>query len=339
MVGEPCFTRDDLDELSDTADDADEPAEVAAELIHIAEGRRLADAADQGYAYLLAAEIYERADALADALTMAERALVAYQESGDRVPGAARALRGELLLRLDRHDDAMAVFVDLRPLLATDALAASYVPEALAAGGRPDLASQWLTEALAERSGATPDDPVVAQLIATRERLADGPGDDLTDPGDGLGGGTTYPEPYGGDPAASILLGDDLGEGAEAVLLVWPEQEYERVDEQWPEVLEATGADDWEDYRRRHQVLIMSWQRRHRAPLWQVTGTADGFAEFLVEVEADPMSVDLVSVARRYGDYLADRAEPQPLPPERDDPCWCGSGLTYQACCLRLATR
>jgi tetratricopeptide (TPR) repeat protein len=266
------FTRDDLDELSDKAYEAAEPADVAARLAAIADTGRLVDPADEGYAFLLAAEVYERADALAEALAMAERALATYQTSGGRAPGSARAFRAELLLRLGRDDDALAELAALRPQMATDAFAATFVPE--------------------------PDD------FADLER------------------------------ASRVGHGDP-----EAVLLFWPELEYERVDERWPEVLEATGADDWEDYRRRQQAVIVGWAQRHRASLWQVTGSAAGFAEFLAAEGLDEASADLVSLAERYGGYLVEEGEPLPLPPDREDPCWCGSGREYQACCLRLAPR
>jgi hypothetical protein len=331
---EPLLTRDDLDELSDAADEAADPADVAAELIRAVEGGRLADRADEGYAYLLAAEIYERTDGLARALAQAERALLASRTAGDRGTGSIRAFRAELLLRLGREQEALAELTALRPLMTTDALAASYVPEALAAGGRPDLAGKWLAEALAERAGADPADPVRGQLTATRDRLAESPGDEFPD-----GAGEDYPDEYAPDGRDG---GDDAGasyDGAEALLLVWPLPEYERVDERWPEVLEATGADGWDDYRRRQQAVIAAWSQRHRAPLWQVTGTADGFEEFLSAREVDLASADLVGLAQRYGDYLAEQADPQPLPPAPADPCWCRSGLAYQSCCLRLASR
>lgn len=333
MGDESLLTRDDLDELSDTAyDEAADPAGVAAELILVAEGGRLADPADEGYACLLAAEIYERTDDLTRALALAERALSARRTAGDRGTGSIRAFRAELLLRLGREGAALAELATLRPLMTTDALAASYVPEALAAGGRPDLAGTWLAEAVAQRAGADPADPVLAQLIAAQDRLVESFGDEFPD---GPGGG--YPDAYPAD-----VDGDDAGasyDTAEALLLVWPLPEYELVDERWPEVLEATGAAGWDDYRRRQQDLIASWGQRHRSTLWQVTGTADGFEEFLSAEEVDLASADLVHLARRYGDYLAEQADLRPLPPAPTEPCWCRSGLAYQSCCLRLAPR
>lgn len=320
MGAERPLRRDDLDELSEASYEAAEPDGVAAELVAAADSGRLADSADAGYAYLLAAEIHERIDALARALALAERAVAAHRAVDDRDLGRARAFRAGLLLRLGRDREAMVELAALRPLLTTDPPAASYLAEALSAGGRTDIAVEWLSGTLAELSGAGTD-PVRAQLATALDRLADTPLDDLS-----------------GEVGAGIDL-DEGDDSAEAVLLVWPEPEYEKLDERWPEVLEATGADDWDDYRRRHQALITTWGRYHRGPLWQVTGTVDGFEEFLAAEGVDLASADLVSYAERYGDQLAEQTDPQPLPPEDGDPCWCRSGFAYERCCRRLASR
>jgi hypothetical protein len=124
---------------------------------------------------------------------------------------------------------------------------------------------------------------------------------------------------------------------SEPVLLVWPREEYEEVDQRWPEVLEPIGADSWEAYRHYYQALITRWAARPLPPLVQVTGTAEGFAEWLVEQGADPLSVDFVSMAEAYGHHLADLTGGVELPPAGTDPCWCGSEVSYAECCLPLS--
>lgn len=322
VAGEPLLTRDDLDELSDTAYEDADPAAVAAALAAAAGRGQLADPTDTGYAYQLAAEIYERTDHLERALALAERSLAAYRDRRERVPGSGRAFRAELLLRIGREAEAMAELEVLRPLMTTSALAASYVPEALAAGGRTDTALRWLTQALTELPDPDGDNPVVAQLVATRERLRES----REDPADSAGFGPDI-DPRSGD------------QDTESVVLLWPRDEYEQVDERWPEVLEATGADDWEDYRRRRQALITDWTAHQRGRLWQVTGSADGFAEFLAEQEVDLAGADLVLLAHRYGGYLSEQVDPEPLPPAPGAPCWCRSRAPYERCCLPLSPR
>jgi tetratricopeptide (TPR) repeat protein len=314
------LTRDDLDELSDAAYDAAEPAAVAADLAGAADEGRLVDVNDTGYAYLLAAEIFDRAEAFAEALATVDRLLAVHRDRGDPEPSSTRAFRAELLLRLGRQDEGMAELEALRPLMGTSTLAAGYVPEALAAGGRPQEALRWVAETLAGLP-ADPDHPVVAQLNAVGDQLREA---------------VAASE---GDPAGLELDPALFADGAEAVLLVWPREEYELVDDRWPEVLEATGADGWDDYRRRLQAVIAEWRRDHRGPLWRVVGSADGFAEFLQERGADPADADLVALADRYGDELVELDEAVPMPPAPGDPCWCRSDSPYRSCCLPLSPR
>jgi len=130
---------------------------------------------------------------------------------------------------------------------------------------------------------------------------------------------------------------DELATGdSDPVLLVWPRAEYEQVDQRWPEVLEPIGADCYDEYRQQYQALLTRWARRHLPPLSMVTGTADGFADWLVDQGADPMSVDLVAMAEAYGRHLADQVGAVELPPAAGDPCWCGSGVSYAGCCQLL---
>jgi hypothetical protein len=173
---------------------------------------------------------------------------------------------------------------------------------------------------------------------------ADDPLDELSDPYD-LGDGPEEPgafddpEEYGDlavadDPAVpgALAFGD-----SDPVVLVWPRDEYEEIDQRWPEVLEPIGVDSWDGYRRYYQAMITRWVSRDLPPLSLVTGTADGFAEWLAEQGADPLSVDLVAMADGYGDQLAEQGGAVELPPAADAPCWCGSGVSYQQCCRPLA--
>lgn len=137
----------------------------------------------------------------------------------------------------------------------------------------------------------------------------------------------------GDDPY--LHTADDIGDG-EPVLLVWPHAEFAQIDLRWPEVLEPIGTDTWEDYRRHYQALITRWTGRG-LPLLMVCGTAEGFAEWLREQGADPVSVDLVAMADAYGGHLSEQGTAVELPPAGDDPCWCGSGERYHGCCRLLS--
>lgn len=139
------FTADDLDEIGRSF--SEQPFEVAAELVDAVDQGRVAEKADTGYALMLAAEITERAGDLPAAQVLAERAVEAYRRYGDP-DGYPRAFHAELLLRLGREDEAMAELRALRPLLSQNPDVVSYLSEALEAGGRAEIAEQWLTAAL-----------------------------------------------------------------------------------------------------------------------------------------------------------------------------------------------
>lgn len=124
---------------------------------------------------------------------------------------------------------------------------------------------------------------------------------------------------------------------SDPVLLIWPRDEYDQLDQRWPEVLEPIGTESWDDYRRLYQALLTRWVRRGMLPLAMVTGTADGFGEWLADQGADPVSVDLVAMAEAYGHYLADQFGALELPPAAADPCWCGSAVSYAQCCQPLS--
>lgn len=173
----------------------------------------------------------------------------------------------------------------------------------------------------------------------------DDPLAELSDPYD-LDDGSEEPDGFDDPDDYGELAADDDPEelaelralafgDSEPVLLVWPRDEYEEVDQRWPEVLEPTGAESWGEYRRYCQAMIAGWPKT--GSLFMVTGDADEFGEWLAEQGADPFAANLVTLARGYGDHLAEQVEPVELPPGRDDPCWCGSGVSYLECCLPLS--
>lgn len=329
---ESLLSRADLEELAEGASPA-----AAEQLVAAAAAGRLVEPADTGYAYLLAAGIYEDGDDLAGALALAERALAAYQQAGPELAGPSRAARARLLLQLGRTREAIAELAAVRPLMVSDPAAAAYVPEALAAGGRGDTALEWLAEAL--DSVAPSDSTVVDQLLAARDRIRGELGDDEAevDTDEDFDDTADYPYPYPDDDGAA--RDGDGGSPDGAVLLVWPEAAYDEVDQRWPELLEPTGAESWDEYREYTQGFIVDWVRRTRTPLLAVLGDAGEFEEWLAEQGADPYQSNLVGLAREYGDHLASQGDPVELPPDPDAPCWCGSDLTYAQCCRRLTAK
>ncbi|MGH3825656.1 MAG: hypothetical protein ACRDQX_00570, partial [Pseudonocardiaceae bacterium] len=168
----------ELDALGCSITKIDQPLEVAADLAAAVDQNRLYDEADTGFALMLAAEFSERGGDLAAAEVLAGRAAEMHHLWGDD-DLYPRAFRAELLMRLDRADEAMAVLTPLRPLLLEDTEASSQLTSALRAGGCDELAEQWLTDALRtvlalqHDPGADheQDDSVVFSLAQARHEL------------------------------------------------------------------------------------------------------------------------------------------------------------------------
>jgi hypothetical protein len=334
------LTIDDLDRLSAASFQADDPLAIAAQLVEAAEQERIADPADIGYAYMLASEIHGEADDAATALSLAERAVTAYQRwaAAEASAGAdldaevevgwPRAYRARMLFQLGREADAMAELTDLRSRLTCDELAPSYLAETLEDIGRAEMAVEWLTGALDELRDSHPEElpeelgNVVYHLAVTRHRIRrdlDLPHDDYDDVAD---------EFLAVDEEASGRWDQELF--GQPVLLWWSREELAKVALRWPELAEAYGATDFDESRQRRQAIIDAWTETGQPALSQVLGNADEFASFLAErgLVAGQEALDA------YTDHLTEQAGATRLPPGRNEPCWCGSGDKYKKCCL-----
>lgn len=331
MPSLPLLTSDDLDEIAASAFDANDPLSVAAELIEAVDHGRLADQADIGYALLLAAEITARAEDSDGALVLAERAVEAYRASGDGQDGYPRSFRAELLLRAGRENEGLAELAGLRRLLAQDPDAASYISEALEAGGRAEIAEQWLTAALEtvlerrEMLAARQDDPgyrsaamLAYTVVQQRHRIRrdlDLPHDEHDDLADRLR------DALAGVPAD----GHDEVDGDLAVLF-WPQAEFARLLVRWPVLTHAYGS-SWDEHRDTVERGLQTGSRSGLTGLAVLRGRVDDLARYADRVGGNPTDAD---TREGYANHLPET----PWPPGRNEACWCGSGTKYKKCCL-----
>lgn len=302
----------DLEDIRQSALGAPDPLGVAAELADAAESGRLADPGDAGFALALAAEIAESRTKLEAALRYVERAVQAFGEKLDSKAAAAKALRARILFRVGRADEAMAQLEALRPALGEHSDAPAYLTAALAAGGKADVAEQWLSEAvdkaLAERSGepAGADDAgLLFFLLQQRHRLRHA----LGRPHDAHDNLAERLETRLANAQTSTDQHDDL--------VFFPEAEFAELLARWPALAEVYGA-DWDDHRARLEKDLV--RLRGRAVL---KATVAGLA-----AQGDPAD------AKTRSAYADQPGEEIPWPPERNGHCWCGSGLKYKKCCL-----
>jgi hypothetical protein len=330
------LTIDDLDEIGDTSFDADQPLGVAAELVDAVDRGLVADQADTGYALILAAEITEREGDLPAALVLAERALGAYRAQGDP-DGYSRAFHAGLLLRLGREDEAMAELTALRPLLSEDADAVSYITEALEAGGRAEIAEQWLTEALIaapqwlEAVESQHGQLGYAEAAAAAFRLAqcrhqirrelDLPHDAHDHLADVLQEAVL--------DALSAIEQDDEG----TALLFWPQPEFDRLLLRWPTLAEEYGQ-TWDEYRTRLQGCLEQWSESGHTRLALFPGAVDQLVHYADREGGDPTDPQ---VLQGYAQHPEENSQETAWPPGRNHECWCGSGLKYKKCCLPRA--
>ncbi|WP_433650329.1 SEC-C domain-containing protein [Micromonospora zamorensis] len=336
------LTKADLAELRRSALGTANPLGVAADLAEAAEQGRLEDPDDAGDALTLAAEIAEiraRPDA---ALRYAEQALAAYPSGDDPRAGFARALRARALFRAGgRDDEAVAELTALRPLLLTQPDAPAYVSAALDAGGRSAIAETWLSEAvdslLSERATAAsgsastaigpvvdlgpPEAPgVVFFLLQQRHRVRRNlnlPHDRQDDLADRL--------------ETQLVRRAGERRDAESDLLFWPRAEFDRLLAEHAALSEVYGP-DWDAHRGRLEKELVRLRGAGQAGLGVFRATVDGLNAFAGRRDGDP-----ADVAVRAGYAAEVQARPSARiawPPERNDACWCGSGLKYKKDCL-----
>jgi hypothetical protein len=328
----PLLTSEDLDEIGAAAFDVEDPRVVAVELVDAVEQGRVADQSDMGYALMLAAEIMERVEDLDAALVLAERAVGGYQQDADSDDGYARSFRAGLLLRLGREDEGLAELARLRRLLTRDADAVSYVSEALEAGGRPEIAEQWLTAALetiaARESLGSREDPayrnammIVYVLAQQRHRIRrdlDLPHDEDDELADRLR-----------DAVDGVLADEDDEDEGDLAVLFWPRGEFEALLVRWPGLTGSYGS-RWEEHRDAVEQGLQTGSQAGLSGQAVLAGRVEGLARYAAHLGVDATDAD---VREGYAQTLWAR----PWPPGRNEPCWCGSGVKYKKCCLTRA--
>jgi tetratricopeptide (TPR) repeat protein len=322
------LTADDIEDLIDTEGDDQELLDAAGKLVAAVDEGRLADPDDSAYALFRAAELTWAADRHEDALTLCERSIEA--DKADPVQqGPALTLRAVVLVQLGRRDEGMAAFAELRPRLSAEPDAAEYLTAALVEIDQAELALEWLTEALEagidhiQSFTSMDDDPeperAVTMLAIAEERHGlrhhlGLPHDDLDELAEQL------------SEAADQDAGVDFDE---PVVLYWPQAEFAGLALRAPAL--AADLGDWDTYRARTERSMSRAAEYSPERITMVPASVDAIAAFAEEHGHTTIDNEVV-------DEYAEDVEPEPdamtWPPERNAPCWCGSGTKYKKCCL-----
>ncbi|WBB69355.1 SEC-C domain-containing protein [Micromonospora sp. WMMD812] len=344
MPTKDVITSADLAELRRTALGTANPLGVAADLADAVEQGRLADPDDAGDALALAAEIAEVRARLDAALRYADRAVAAYPTSDDARAGFARALRARIMFRVGgREDEATAELTALRPLLTEQPEAPAYVSAALDAGGLSALADEWLSEAvdtlLGQRatSAATPEQTVPAAEPTVEVGPPEAPGVlfFLLQQRHRVRRNLNLPHDRQDDLAdrleAQLVRRAEQRQGGEPDLLFWPRAEFDRLLSEQAALTDTYGP-DWDAHRARLEKQLVQLANAGRTGLSVLSGSVDGLTGYAGRRNGDP--TDPQTRAGYAGELSARPGAKISWPPERNDACWCGSGLKYKKCCL-----
>ncbi len=326
------LTKADLAELRRTALGAADPLGVAADIAEAVEQGRLEDPDDGGDALTLAAEIARIRTRTEAALRYADQALAAYPSVDDPRAGVARALRARVMFQAGgRDDEAMAELTALRPLLLTQPDVPAYLSAALDAVGRSATAETWLSEAvdtlLGERDTTAdpevgpPDAPgVLFLLLQQRHRVRRNlnlPHDRQDDLADRL--------------ENQLVRQVSERQGGSSDLLLWPRDEFDKLLATHPELTDVYGP-DWDAHRARLEKELVRLTGAGRTGLGVYRASVAGLDAFAGRRDGSPTDA---AVRAGYAAEVSARPSARvPWPPERNDPCWCGSGLKYKKDCL-----
>ncbi|MEU7590468.1 SEC-C domain-containing protein [Micromonospora sp. NPDC049230] len=89
---------------------------------------------------------------------------------------------------------------------------------------------------------------------------------------------------------------------------------------------------DWDAHRGRLETELVRLRGAGQAGLGVFRATVDGLTAFAGRSDGDPTDA---TVRAGYAAEVSARPSARiPWPPERNDACWCGSGLKYKKDCL-----
>ena len=118
---------------------------------------------------------------------------------------------------------------------------------------------------------------------------------------------------------------------ADGVVTAWalawfPKEEWEKAVALWPELLDTMPEDHAAYSKRVESHLKASAAAEPGSPDVAPLNVDDLVAEYGEEAGELRSRGTMGAAIARNGDAIA-------WPPERNDPCWCGSGQKYKSCC------
>jgi tetratricopeptide (TPR) repeat protein len=117
--------------------------------------------------------------------------------------------------------------------------------------------------------------------------------------------------------------------------LAWfPPSEYARALQTWPSFAEDYQHGPYAAYCARLELLLRNLKAQGVARLALTPIDLDSYLSWCSDHDRDPEQSDSRA---SYATELLERGSAHAWPPQRNQPCWCGTGRKYKKCCLRAA--
>ena len=111
----------------------------------------------------------------------------------------------------------------------------------------------------------------------------------------------------------------------------FPPDQYQRALQTWPSFAEDYEHGPYAAYCARLELLLRDLKSQGVKRLALTPITIDDYLAWCTEHDRDPEQSDNRA---SYANELLAHNVVNPWPPERNEPCWCGSERKYKKCCL-----
>lgn len=293
----------------------------------------------------------QRADYL-DELAYVYEALGRYDEAIDAMREAvaagwdgtlddhpnAQAMIADLLLRAGRIDEADQAWQDAEREDPRDPWLYQAAGYAYQVAGHHDKALRWQTKGLQLALEIGEDGEMLWLLTGDRAQTLDAlahPADDLQ-----LRAEAILDRQEQQELARAATFHSDRetrsGPAQRAYIgVAWfPEDQYARALELWPSFAADYEHGPYADYCERLEHMLKTLKAQGVARLALTPIEIDDYLPWCADHNHDPEASDSRAA---YATELVERDITRPWPPERNQPCWCGSQRKYKKCCLRAA--
>ncbi|HYU05524.1 MAG TPA: SEC-C metal-binding domain-containing protein [Jatrophihabitantaceae bacterium] len=127
--------------------------------------------------------------------------------------------------------------------------------------------------------------------------------------------------------AAVDTLRARRGMPTEVRMLFWPRSEFEAASARWADLIEEHSAQEYyRNLQRKLEVMASEGARRVSVVACAVDSLAGHLDRTGSDVTDSAARRDYLDARYREGHHVS-------WPPERNKPCWCGSGSKYKKCC------